>query len=127
MRSHGLHLSVKDRRRSPQSWAKRSAGGWRRAITASLGLLALSGAAQAADYILQATVKDVDSRPLAGVQVAAGAIQNGTLKEDLQQDVAGKTEAGGKLPLKLSTDASLVGAAVVGEDPGRVHLPAEPI
>jgi len=69
----------------------------------------------------------VDSRPLAGVQVAAGAIQKGTLKDDLQQDVTGTTDAAGKLTLKLSTDASLVGAAVVGEDPGRVHLPAEPI
>ena len=56
-----------------------------------------------------------------------GAIQKGTLKDDLQPDATGTTDASGQVTIKLSSDASLVGAIVTGEDPGRVHSPADPI
>jgi hypothetical protein len=93
----------------------------------SIAFLLAAGAARAADYVVQATVTDIDARPLAGVQVAVGAIKKQPFKTSLQDDATGTTDASGQVTVKLSTSASPVGAAVIGEDPGRVHLPADPI
>jgi hypothetical protein len=100
--------------------------GW---VTTALGcgVLALTGAARAATYVLQATVMDIDGKAAPGIQVAAGAVQKGTLADTLSPDVTGTSDASGKVTLNLTSSASPVGAAVVGEDPGRVHLPADPI
>jgi len=94
---------------------------------AGISLLALSGAARAADYVVQATVKDIDGQPLPGIQVAVGAIQKQPFKTSLQAEQTGTTDATGQVTVKLSTSSSPVGATVVADDPGRVHLPADPI
>ena len=91
---------------------------------ASLCLLAVSGAARAANYAVQATVTDIDGRPVPGIQVAVGAIQTQPFKTGLQPEQTGTTDATGQVTVNLSTNSSPVGATVVGEDPGRVHLPA---
>src|SRR5437016_573507 len=94
---------------------------------AGISLLALSGAARAADYVVQATVTDIDGQPLPGIQVAVGAIQKQPFKTSLQAEQTGTTDATGQVTVKLSTSSSPVGATVVADDPGRVHLPADPI
>src|SRR5207248_7950885 len=118
MRSFSLPHSLDMRSQSPVDRPRRIAGLCRLSMAGWIGWLALSGAAHAASYTLQATVKDIDGRPLAGIQVAVGAIQKGTLKDDLQADATGTTDASGQVTIKLSSDASLVGAMVMGEDPG---------
>lgn len=100
--------------------------GWLCAL-ACASLMALSGAARAADYAVKATVTDVDGRPVPGIQVAVGEIQTQPFKSSLQAEQTGTTDATGQVKVTLSTSSSPIGATVVGEDPGRVHLPADPI
>lgn len=91
-----------------------------------LGLL-LPGAAHAAEYVVQATVTDIDDRPVAGVQVGVGPIKKDLLKTEVQLEEVGTTDAAGQVTVTLSTDASTVGATVIGEEPGRTHAPADGI
>lgn len=102
---------------------------WSRHLTpiVCLSLLAAAGAVRAADYVVQATVADIDGRPVAGVQVAVGPIRKEPLKTKLETGETGSTDAAGQVALKLSTGASPVGAMITDQDPGRVHLPADPI
>ncbi len=98
-------------------------------VRGSLGLaimlcLLVAGSARAADYLAQVTVTDLDGGPVAGVKVAAGPVRTEAFKTGLQADQTGTTDTAGQVSLKLSTNSSPVGVAVVGEDPGRVHLPA---
>jgi hypothetical protein len=100
---------------------------WLGLWVACLCLPALAGAARAANYVVQATVTDIDGHPLSGVQVAAGAIQVQPFMTDVQPEQTGTTDASRHVTIQLSTSSSPVGAAVVDDDPGRVHLPADPI
>jgi hypothetical protein len=107
--------------------ARRSGLVLRRTAAAGLLGLLLAGAAHAAEYVVQATVTDIDDRPLAGVQVGAGAIKKDLLKTEVRPEEVGTTDAAGQVSVRFSTDASTVGAAVIGETPGRVHAPAATI
>jgi hypothetical protein len=99
----------------------------RLASVISLSLLALTGAARAAEYTVQATVTDIDDRPVAGVQVAVGSIKKNLLQSEVREEEVGTTDAAGQVTVKLSSDASAVGATVIGEEPGRIHRPADQI
>jgi hypothetical protein len=94
------------------------------AMAGLLGLL-IAGAAHGAEYVVQATVTDIDGRPVDGVQVGVGPIKKDLLKTEVQPEEVGTTDAAGKVSVKVSTDSSTVGAAVIGEAPGRTHTPAE--
>src|SRR5206468_2114077 len=87
-------------------------GGWPM-MTGLLAMLALAGAAYAADYTVHATVSDIDGRPLSGVEVAVGSIKSDLLKTTLQADQSGTTDASGQVTVTLSTSSSSVGATVV--------------
>src|SRR5207237_343658 len=87
--------------------------------------LGLATAARAADYVVQATVTDIDGRPLAGVQVGVGPIKSEPFKTAVSAEQIGATDAAGQVTVKIDTSSSPVGATVIGEDPGRIHLPAD--
>src|SRR5687768_11734510 len=76
-----------------------------RAVGMALALLALCSAARAAEYIVQATVTDIDDRPLSGIQIAAGTIKKEILKSSVEAGTVGTTDAAGQVTLSFSSDA----------------------